>query len=86
MAFSFAAEIHFVHWNTDFGTVEAALAEKKGLAVLGFFISTSGSAPGGASLLKVDFQNLYCAMFYRVRQKKMSNSTVEHAQLIMKRS
>jgi len=35
---SYAAEIHFVHWNTKYGTMGEALKHGDGLAVLGVFL------------------------------------------------
>ena len=39
--FSYAAELHIVHYAQKYGTVAEAFKHKDGVAVLGFFMETS---------------------------------------------
>jgi len=49
---SYAAEIHFVHWNTKYGSMNEAVKHGDGLAVLGVFLKEGKENPDLKSLTK----------------------------------
>ncbi|XP_004474816.1 carbonic anhydrase 2 [Dasypus novemcinctus] len=42
----YAAELHFVHWNTKYGEFKKAVEHPDGLAVLGIFLKVGSARPG----------------------------------------
>lgn len=50
---AFAAEIHFVHWNTKYGSLSEALKHGDGLAVLGVFVKNGSEHSEVNQLIKV---------------------------------
>lgn len=52
-SYSYAAELHLVHYNTKYGTFAKATAFQDGLAVLGILIKVRVSSPSCVEKIQV---------------------------------
>ena len=54
-------EMHWVHWNTAYGSYENATTARDGLAVIGFLFNASEKIPKDSKYTNLTVLLLYCS-------------------------